>query len=419
MTEASIVTIGDEILIGQIVDTNSSDISRALGSIGVRTSRMTSISDSRQDIISSLDNELKNNDIVVVTGGLGPTKDDITKDALRELFGASGYVCNKDQEAVVKSILHSRGIDVLDINLQQAMVPQGCEVIVNRIGTAPIMVFRFDESRYGHPATLYSMPGVPFETKAALPQVIEDIKSHYSLESIYHKTIMTYGIPESKLAVMIEDWEDSLPDCIHLAYLPNPLTGVRLRMSVYGCNAEEAEALVADRLDALKPLLGDSLYDVEDSTLEKTIGKLLKSRGATLAAAESCTGGEIAHLITTVSGSSSYFLGSVTSYAIPVKESVLGVNGKDIEEFGVVSSQVAAQMAEGVRSLMGSTYSVATTGLAEGADDRNPEGTVWIGVSGPHGTITRRFECHADRKRNIQRFAATALDLLRRYIIED
>jgi len=419
MITASIVTIGDEILIGQIVDTNSSMISRELGAAGIKCSRMISISDQKEDIISSLDNELKNNNIVIVTGGLGPTKDDVTKDALKVLSGARTYVKDEIQAQIVKEILHSRGIDVLESNIFQAMVPDTCRVINNKIGTAPIMVFDFDESVFGHKAILYSMPGVPFETSAALGDVIRDIKENFRLEEIYHKTIMTYGIAESALAEMIANWEDTLGGNIHLAYLPSTLTGVRLRLSIYGCEINQAQSLIEDKVQELKAILGNYIYSLEDSNLEETIGKLLKGTGKTLSAAESCTGGEIAHLITTVSGSSEYFLGSVTSYAIAVKEAVLGVNGADIKQYGVVSSQVAQQMAEGVKKLTGSTYAVSTTGLAQGSDDRNPEGTVWIGVTGPHGTITQKYQYHNDRKRNIERFAATALNMLRLYILED
>ena len=252
--KASVCTIGDEILIGQIVDTNSSLISRALGDLGIKTCRMVSIADDRSSIISTLSNELKNNDIVICTGGLGPTRDDITKDALAELSGSKKYVKNTDQEAIVHQILSARGLDVLDINLRQALVPDTCEVILNHRGTAPVMAFVFDEDRFGHPAALYAMPGVPFETEAALPDVLKHIMHIFKSEPIYHKTIMTYGIAESALSKKIESWEDSLPEDMHLAYLPNPLTGVRLRLSVYGAD-KDAEKRVNARIEALKPLL--------------------------------------------------------------------------------------------------------------------------------------------------------------------
>ena len=416
MVKASICTIGDEILIGQIVDTNSSHIARSLEQTGIQVTRMVSIPDDHDEIVSSLSRELDSNDIVITTGGLGPTKDDITKAALAELFGAKGWKTHQGQLKIVHEILRSRGLDVLDINLRQAEVPECCEVIENHNGTAPIMIFSRPD---GH--RLYSLPGVPHEALGALDEVVGDIKNHFSLDNIYHKTIMVYGFAESALSQLIEPWEASLkPLGIHLAYLPNTSTGIRLRLSIFGGEESENARKVEKALAGLRDILGENIYSEHDEPLESVIGRLLRGTGKTLSAAESCTGGMISHMITTVPGSSEYYLGSVTSYAIAVKEKVLGVPSETIEANGVVSSEVAAAMAEGVRRLTGSTYAVATTGLAgPGGDGHNPEGTVWIGVSGPHGTITKRFQYHNDRKRNIERFAATALDLLRRYILAD
>lgn len=418
MTTASICTIGDEILIGQIVDTNSSEISRELGNLGIKVNRMISIGDNHDEIISTLSKELTDNEIVITTGGLGPTKDDITKAALAELSGSTRYVEHEAQLAKIHEILHARGLDVLDINRQQAMVPDTCEVILNKWGTAPIMVFRFPAERFGHAATLYSMPGVPFETTNALPDVIDDIRTHNDVTSICHKTVMTYGMAESALSKKIEAWEDALPEDMHLAYLPNPLTGVRLRLSIYGGDREDEQKRIDAEIAKLKAILGDLIYSECDDTLENAIGRILKKTGKTLSAAESCTGGEISHLITTVPGSSSYYLGSVTSYAIPVKEIVLGVTPLLILEHGVVSSEVAAAMADGVRRLTGSDYSVATTGFAGpgGGDERYPEGTVWVGVATPDGIYTKMFQYHNDRKRNIERFAASALYFLLQHL---
>ncbi len=420
MIEASICTIGDEILIGQIVDTNSSAIARSLEEIGIKVGRTLSIGDDRGEIIGNLENELRLSDIVISTGGLGPTKDDITKSALAEMSGSDAYVENPVQMEIIHDILRSRGLDILDINKAQALVPDTCEVIPNRLGTAPIMVFRFPEERFGHPATLYSLPGVPFEAIGALPDVIEDIKNHNSLTGIFHKCVMVAGLAESALSKLIEPWEDSLPEDMHLAYLPNQLTGVRLRLSIYGGNKEDEERRIDERFAALRPILGDKIYSYSDDTLQNAVGALLRGTGKTLSAAESCTGGMISSLITSVPGASEYYLGSVTSYAVAVKESVLGVGHDVVETYGVVSSEVAAAMAEGVRKLTGSTYSVATTGLAGPAgDERNPVGTVWIGVSGPHGTTTVRRVYKNDRKRNIERFTSAALDELRLYILQD
>ncbi|MBO4231528.1 MAG: nicotinamide-nucleotide amidohydrolase family protein, partial [Bacteroidales bacterium] len=387
---------------------------------GIKVGRTLSIGDDRCEIIGNLENELRISNIVISTGGLGPTKDDITKSALAEMSGSSAYVENPVQMEIIHDILRSRGLDILDINKAQALVPDTCEVIPNRLGTAPIMVFRFPEDRFGHPATLYSLPGVPFEAIGALPDVIEDIKNHNSLTDIFHKCVMVAGLAESALSKLIESWEDSLPEDMHLAYLPNQLTGVRLRLSIYGGNKEDEERRIDERFAALKPILGDKIYSYSDDTLQNAVGALLRGTGKTLSAAESCTGGMISSLITSVPGASEYYLGSVTSYAVAVKESVLGVGHDVVETCGVVSSEVAAAMAEGVRKLTGSTYSVATTGLAGPAgDERNPVGTVWIGVSGPHGTTTVRRVYKNDRKRNIERFTSAALDELRLYILQD
>ena len=421
ISTASICTIGDEILIGQVVDTNSSHISRALNSLGIKVSRMISISDEHHEIVSSLERELQSNEIVVVTGGLGPTKDDVTKSALAELSGASGYKTDVRQLEIVHRILSSRGLDVLDINLAQASVPDTCEVIPNRLGTAPIMVFRFDEDRFGHQATLYSLPGVPFEAIGALDDVLYDIRSSYSLSDMYHKTVMTFGIAESALSKLIEPWEDSLPDDIHLAYLPNALTGVRLRLSIYGCRQEDAEARIEAELARLRPYLGDSLYSEQDDTLHECIGRMLVSSGLTLSAAESCTGGMISSMFTSVPGSSEYYLGSVTSYANSVKTGILGVDPEIIDKFGAVSSECVAAMAQGVRRITGSDYSVATSGIAGpgGGSEVKPVGTVWIGVSSQYGTETYKMVFKGDRKRNIERFTANALNILRIKLVNE
>ena len=418
MTQASICTIGDEILIGQIVDTNSSHISRALNSIGIRVNRMLSIGDERSEIISSLTEELKKNDIVIVTGGLGPTKDDITKAALAELSGTESYKIDDAQLEIIHRILSSRGLDVLDINKAQASVPDTCDVILNHMGTAPIMVFRFPESRFGHKATLYSLPGVPYEALGALDDVLKDIKAHYSLSDIYHKTIMTYGLAESALSKMIEPWEDALPEDIHLAYLPNQFTGVRLRLSIYGGSKEQEMARIEVEYAKLKEILADYIYSEQEDTLQNCIGRTLEAAGKTISVAESCTGGLISHLFTSIPGSSAYYLGSVTSYANSVKERVLGVPAEIIRNHGAVSSECAAAMASGVRELTGSDFSVATTGIAGpgGGSDEKPVGLVWVGVSSKEGTQTFKIQYKGDRKRNIERFAAFALNKIREKI---
>ena len=416
MKSATIVTIGDEILIGQVLDTNSQKLAQSLEGIGIHVNRMISIGDSREEIASTLSQALQNSDIVISTGGLGPTKDDITKSVLASLTGSKGLVRHPGQLEMVHTILKSRGLDVLPINLAQADVPDTAEILVNRLGTAPIMIFR----NVNGGGTLYALPGVPHEAVGAIPQVVEDVKKHQQLSTILHLNVMVYGLAESALSEKIAPWEDALPKDMHLAYLPNPLTGIRLRLSCYGGeSARQMEKMEAE-VAKLKEILGDLIYADEDSNLETQIGKLLKKHGLTLSAAESCTGGEIAHLITTVPGSSSYFLGSVTSYAISVKNTVLGVPSSIIEKHGVVSSEVAAAMAEGVRKLTGSDYSVSTTGVAgPGADGDIPEGTVWIGVATPKGTYTVKYNYKNDRKRNIERFSASALNFLRLHIVSE
>ena len=415
MIQASIVTIGDEILIGQIVDTNSSHIAQALESVGVKIFRMLSISDKADEIESTLTSLLESSDIVITTGGLGPTKDDITKATLLKLSGSTGYREDPGQLEMVRKILHGRGLDMLPSNRAQALVPDKAEVIVNKLGTAPIMVFR---NLHGK-GTLYTLPGVPHEAVGAIPDVVQDIKEHFKLSQIVHSNIMVYGIAESALSELIAPWEDSLPHDMHLAYLPNTLTGIRLRLSTYSDNTSDTLERQKAQIAKLKAILGNKVYSDKDTNLEQAIGELLLEKGKTISCAESCTGGEIAHLLTTVAGSSAYFLGSVTSYAVSVKEKVLGVDPALIEKNGVVSSEVAAAMAEGVRKLTGSDYAVATTGLSgPSGDGINPVGTVWIGVTGPHGTSTQKYCYHNDRKRNIERFASTALNLMRLYILE-
>ena len=411
MTRASICTIGDEILIGQVVDTNSSHIASALEETGIKVTRMISIGDNHDEIVSTLDRELQINDIVIVTGGLGPTKDDITKKALADLSGTSEYKTDDRQLSIIHRILSSRGLDVLDINLAQASVPVTCEVIPNKLGTAPIMAFRFDEARYGHHASLYSLPGVPYEALGALEEVLEHIKTNNSVSSIYHRTIMTYGIAESALSKMIEDWEDALPSEMHLAYLPNQFTGVRLRLSAYGGAIEDVDR----EIEKLKAILGDLMYSDHEDTLQECVGRLLKASGKTMSTAESCTGGTISQLITSVPGSSAYFLGGVTSYANSVKTGVLEVPEEIINRYGAVSSECVAKMAEGVRKLTGSDFAVATSGIAGpgGGTDEKPVGLVWIGVSSANGTETYKVQYNGDRKRNIERSAAFALNKMR------
>ena len=422
MKTAAICTIGDEILIGQIVDTNSSAIAIELNNIGIKVCRMISISDDGTDIKQSIKSLLHNFDIVIVTGGLGPTKDDITKKALAELSGSRGDIFHEGQMQVIERILAHRGIDISDINRAQAMVPDTCEVMVNRKGTAPGMIFRFSPADFTHCPVLYSLPGVPFEAIGLLPDVMADIRRHFALDSIYHKTITTYGIAESTLAKMIEPWEDALPSDMHLAYLPNPLTGVKLRLSIYGGDRDEEITRIDREFAKVMPIIGDAVYGEGDDTLQSVIAKRLTESGLTLSVAESCTGGFLASLFTAMPGASKYFYGSVTSYDNSVKENILNVSIETIAEHGAVSRECAEAMALGVSRALNTDFAVSTTGIAgpDGGSEDKPVGTVWIGVAYPDAehpgktaVISRMFRFNNDRYTNIQRFAGSALNLLR------
>lgn len=414
MKTASVCTIGDEILIGQIVDTNSSHIARELNLLGIQVKYMTSIGDDRARIISELGNCLDHTDIVIVTGGLGPTKDDITKDSLRELAGAGGYKESKEQLAHIERILGSRGIPMIDTNRAQAMVPDTCTVIPNKLGTAPCMAF-YGLGQQGT-AALYSLPGVPFEAIGLLPDVMADIRRHFELEEITHHTILTFGIPESTLAKQIEAWEDALPENIHLAYLPDPTLGVRLRLTQFGGQAD-----FTPYLSQLQAILGDAIYGEGEDTLQSVIGRRLRAAGKTLSLAESCTGGHLSELITSVAGCSYYYKGSVTSYSNEVKMKVLGVKAETLAQYGAVSEACVREMAAGVLRALDTDYAVATSGIAGpgGGSPEKPVGTAWLAAAKrqPDGSVAVATECvhfASSRAVNIERFASHALDLLRR-----
>ncbi len=417
MVTATICTIGDEILIGQIVDTNSSKISTALNSIGVKVVSMVSTSDTEEDIINTVENALKTSNVVVITGGLGPTKDDITKKTLGKLTGATADVENQEQLEIITRILSARGMVPLSpLNRGQAMVPNSCKVIPNQFGTAPCMEFEIPEEKYGHKAVMYSLPGVPFEAEAAIPKVLESIQGHFSLDKIFHKTICTFGIPESTLAQQIEEWEDNLPDNLHLAYLPNPILGVRLRLSIYGVDEQTGLQELAENETKLREMLGDAIYGEGTDSIQKVIGKTLKERGMTVGVAESCTGGFLASLFTSQPGASEYFYGGVVSYDNSVKMNVLGVEKGVLDTYGAVSQECAEQMAAGARKVLGTDYAIATTGVAgpDGGTPEKPAGTVWIAVAAPEGVTSKKFTFNSTRRNiNIERFAANALNMLR------
>lgn len=427
MISAAICTIGDEILIGQIVDTNSSAIARSLNKIGVKSARMVSISDDKDDIKQSLNSLLQRFDIIIVTGGLGPTKDDITKHCLYELSNSSAYIMHEAQLEVVKRILSTRGIELSDINRNQALVPSAAEVIVNNLGTAPCMVFRFGEEQYSHSPILYSLPGVPFEAIALLDSVNQDIKNHKNLNNIYHKTITTFGIAESTLAKMIESWEDSLPTDMKLAYLPNAINGVRLRLSSYGSDNKELQIKrIEQEFEKLYPVLGDAIYGEGEDTLATVIANILTQNGKTLSVAESCTGGRVASEITAIPGASAFFNGSVTSYSNTIKEKILGVDPQIIIEHGAVSKECAEAMAVGVLERLETDFSVATTGIAGpgGGTPEKPVGTVWIATAyrdkktSEIQTSSQMLKFSSNRATNIDRFCGNALNMLRKMLFE-
>ena len=406
--KADIITIGDEILIGQIIDTNSAWIAARLGEIGVSIRRKYSIGDRREEIISAVEESMAKAEITIITGGLGPTKDDITKRVLAEIFN-SPMVCHTETYERVERMMAARGIAFNDLNKGQAMVPECCTVLANHKGTAPGMWFE----RNGR--VVVSLPGVPFEMEGLMIEsVLPLLTRHFELSSVVHRTAITYGLAESMMAELIAPWEDALPPHLHLAYLPSP-SQLRLRLSAYDVDKEQAEREFDEQFAKLIPILGDYFVGWGDTTVQSAVAEILVERGETLASAESCTGGVIASKFTAMSGASEYFWGGVVSYDNSVKENVLGVSRHNLETYGAVSEQVARQMAEGVRRLCGTTYGVATTGVAgpTGGSPEKPVGTVWVAVATPTHTIAKLFQHGKVRAVNIERAATAAINLLR------
>lgn len=409
MLTASVCTIGDEILIGQIVDTNSAYISKELNSIGIKVNFMLSVPDEEEQIVNYLNLSLSRSDIVIVTGGLGPTKDDITKNALATLSGSSRLVYNEDQLTFIRSICLKRGIELSDLNRDQSLVPEQCEVLTNSMGTAPGILLRKDGK------LLFSLPGVPYEMANLMKKVTGEIIKTKGIEDIYHKTVITFGIPESSLAKKIAGWEDNLPIDIKLAYLPDPLTGVKLRLSKYGGNINDSKKAIEAHFATLKEILGNAVYGEDNQTLESVVFSFLKSKSATLSTAESCTGGKIASMITSVPGSSSVFAGGIIAYSNEVKIKTLGVDPAILSESGAVSEECVRAMAQGARKIFNTTYAVATSGIAgpDGGSEEKPSGTVWIAVAGPDFLVAKKAIFGGDRLRNIDRFSSETLNFLR------
>lgn len=403
--KAEIITIGDELLIGQVVDTNSAWIGEHLNEIGVELSRINSIADTSEAITAMLDEASARADVLILTGGLGPTKDDITKYTLCEYFD-DVLVPNELVLEQIKKLFAKFGRKELSsLNIKQAELPSRCTVLQNDLGTAAGMWFEKNNTIY------VSMPGVPYEMKHIMEaRVLPELVKRFDLPAIYHKTLQTFGIPESDLAIKIEDWEDALPSYISLAFLPSPGL-VRLRLSARG---KDKQALISE-VDRLFSILIDKymqsvVHTFEERPIEVLVGKLLQDTGRSVASAESCTGGFLAHLITSVPGSSAYYNGSVIAYANEVKEKVLGVKMEDLQNYGAVSETVVRAMAEGVKELMGTDFGLASSGIAgpDGGTKEKPVGTIWLAIAGPDGTETIKLSLGDNRMFNI-RYSANQL----------
>lgn len=426
--QAEIITIGDELLIGQVVDTNSAWMAQALNIAGISITQITSVSDDRGHILKALDEAKSRADIILITGGLGPTNDDITKKTLCKYFN-TGLRFDPDIYKDIESLFTSRGYEITPVNRQQAEVPENCIPIRNKNGTAPGMWFEVSTPLLPFPGVqtkiFVSMPGVPYEMKAIMQEyVIPELKKKFRLPAIYHKTALTQGIGESFLADLIREWEDSLKEqSIKLAYLPSPGM-VRLRLSAKGNDEKILRDAINNKIEELQKIIPQYIYGFETygkdpETLEKIIGTLLLERKQTLSIAESCTGGYISHLITKVPGCSAYFEGSVVSYSYEVKKIDLKVNAETLEKYGAVSRQVVEQMAIGAREKYRTDYAIAASGIAGpgGGTPEKPVGTIWIAVASKNRIVSEKFQFGNNRERNIDRSALAALNMLRKEIL--
>lgn len=412
--KAELITIGDEILIGQIVDTNSAWMGQQLNMLGIEVYQVTSVHDNHDHILKAIHEAEQNADLVLITGGLGPTKDDITKKCLCEYFNTELVLFPEVLEHV-QSLLTSRNVVINELNRDQALLPELCTVLHNSVGTASGMWFEQNNTIF------VSMPGVPFEMEAImLEEVFPRLTKLGIAQTIVHRTVLTIGLPESMLAEKIENWESALPDFIKLAYLPNQMM-VRLRLSGYGTDKSLIELEINKQIDELMILIPENVFGFDDDNLGIVIGRMLAEKGKTLALAESCTGGSIAKFITSNAGSSAYFKGGVVAYSNEIKHKLLNVSREVIENYGAVSQQVAEAMAIGARNVLNADYSVATTGIAgpDGGSDEKPVGTVWIAIAGPSGVKSKIYNFKHNRERNIIRTTHTALNLLRTLILTD
>lgn len=414
--KATIVTIGDEILIGQIIDTNSGYIAKALDKIGVQTHELLSISDDKQHILDTFKSLQNKVDFVIITGGLGPTKDDITKKTFCEYFD-DNLIENQEVLTHVKEMIESIfKRPITQMNRDQALVPSKCEVLFNKVGTAPGMWMKKENTVY------ISLPGVPYEMKYLVEnEIVPKIVKEYDRPYIIHKTIMTYGQGESLVAERIENWENELPNFIKLAYLPAP-GRVRLRLTARGTDKELLQNAIDENVQSLSKIIADIIvgYD-EDETIEVVLGRQLTKLGKTISTAESCTGGKIAQVLTSVSGASSYFRGSVVSYATDTKVSVLGVSNEIIEKHSVVSAEVAKEMAYGIQKLMKTDYAIATTGNAgpTKGDSISELGTVFIAISNKDGVEVEEFNFGQPREKVIDRTVNKAFEMLQKEILKN
>ncbi|HLP72830.1 MAG TPA: competence/damage-inducible protein A [Bacteroidales bacterium] len=409
--KATIITIGDELLIGQTIDTNSAWIGSEMSSIGFDVQRIISIHDRRNDILATLGEVSGNNDVVLITGGLGPTSDDITKQTLCEYFNTK-LVLNERVLEMVTEMLARRNFRLNERNRCQAEVPEDCSVLENRTGTAPGMWFEKNNTIY------VSMPGVPHEMKYIMTEhVLPELTKRFTSQVIIHKNIMTYGLPEAMLAEQLESFEKELPGSVRLAYLP--ASGViKLRLTGTGNCREQVRQIIDQQVGKLYSTIPRYIYSEDEAPIEKVIGLMLQDKKATLCTAESCTGGAIAGMITSIPGSSFWYKGSVVAYSNEIKTRVLGVPEGVIARHGAVSREVVTILASGARKVFKTDYAVATSGIAgpDGGTDEKPVGTVWIAVASPEKVVTEKYVFGNERLVNIRRFSLAALDLLRKQI---
>lgn len=406
MTEVEIINIGDELLIGQVVNTNAADMAKMLNKAGFDVRKTSVIGDEAEIIRSSLQSAMQRAAVVLITGGLGPTKDDITKKVLTEEFDSS-LVMNEQVRVHVERYFASKGLPFTPTNAEQALVPDKCRVVFNSVGTAPGMCFEKNGK------LVFSMPGVPFEMRTMMPEVIEIMKQHFKSEAVEYKTLLVSGIGESFLSDKLEGFEANLPRGISLAYLPKGGT-IRLRLTAKGADRNKVTDMLDKQTELLLASVKDYFMGFECDNIAETLGERLSENGKTVATAESCTGGNIAHLITLVAGSSRYYKGSVVSYANEVKEKVLGVRAGDLQQYGAVSEEVVKQMAEGVKKLLKTDYAIATSGIAgpSGGSDEKPVGTVWIAVAEERGCVAEKFFFNSTRDNFIERTSNQAILML-------